>query len=442
MSAVHTPSDIPAIRPEAWGLDPAVMMLNHGSFGACPRPVLEAQQRLRAELEAEPVLFFERRMQPLLDESRATLAAVVGADPLDLVFVNNATAGVNAVLRSLRFQPGDELLATDHAYNACRNVLEFVAGRSGARLVVAPIRLPIESPQEIVEAVVSRTSGRTRLALVDHITSATAAAFPVEEIVRQLAVRGIDTLIDGAHAPGMIPLDIQRIGAAYYTATCHKWLCAPKGAGFLYVRRDRQEGIEPPVISHGFNTPRPGRSRFHTAFDWMGTDDPTPWLCVGEAIHFLGGLLDGASPVGRSPTASLPVRRSPTPSQAGRSKTPSYEGEQSGLAALMRRNHALAVLARRMLCEALPVRPTCPEAMIGSTAAFCLPDDPPEVAVDRALVGFSHPLHDVLLEQYGIEVPVYYWPSPPRKILRISAQAYNGAAQYARLVEALGELMP
>jgi isopenicillin-N epimerase len=431
MSSTHDPADIPAVRPEAWGLDPAVAMLNHGSFGACPRPVLEAQQRLRAELERQPVLFFERRMQPLLDESREALAALIGADPLDVVFVANATAGVNAVLRSLRFQPRDELLVTDHAYNACRNALEFVAGRSGARVVVAPIRLPVESPQEIVDTVVSRAGDRTRLALIDHVTSATAVVFPVEEVVRQLAARGIDALIDGAHAPGMIPLDVCRIGAAYYAATCHKWLCAPKGAGFLHVRRDRQDAIQPPVISHGFNTPRPGRSRFHTAFDWMGTDDPTAWLCVGEAIRFLGGLLDGESFVGRSPTAS----------SSGRSKTPSYVGERCGLAALMRRNHELAALACRMLCEALPVRPTCPEAMIGSTAALCLPDDPPEVAVDRALVGFSHPLHDALLERFGIEVPVYYWPGPPRKILRISAQAYNGAKQYAQLAEALRELM-
>jgi isopenicillin-N epimerase len=317
------------------------------------------------------------------------------------------------------------LLVTDHAYNACRNVLEFVAGRSGARVVVAPVRLPVESPQELVEAVVSRAGDRTRLALIDHVTSATAVVYPVEEIVRQLAARGIDTLIDGAHAPGMIPLEIDRIGAAYYAATCHKWLCAPKGAGFLHVRRDRQEAIQPPVISHGYNTPRPGRSRFHTAFDWMGTDDPTAWLCVGEAIRFL----DGCRATFQVVPESGPVENRP------------YDGEQGRLSALMRRNHDLAVLARRMLCDALPVRPTCPEAMIGSTAALCLPDDRPDVAVDRALVGFSHPLHDALLERYGIEVPVYYWPGPPRKILRISAQAYNDARQYARLVEALRELV-
>jgi len=396
------PTSMQPLHAAAWGLDPAIAMLNHGSFGACPRVVLEAQDRLRAELEREPVLFFERRMQPLLDDARRALAELIGADPLDVVFVNNATAGVNAVLRSLRWQPGDELLVTDHSYNACRNVAEFVAGRTGARVVVAAVPSPIQSPGQVLDAVMSRVTQRTRLALVDHITSPTAVIFPVEELVRQLDSRGVDTLIDGAHAPGMIPLDVQRIGAAYYAGNCHKWLCAPKGAGFLHVRPDRQENIHPPVISHGFNTPRPGRTRLHTAFDWAGTDDPSAWLCVGEAIRFLGGLLPG------------------------------------GLAGLMRRNRALAAAGRRLLCEALPVRPTCPEEMIGSMAAVHMADDNPGSAAGKALVGFYHPLHDDLLARFGIEVPVYHWPAAPRKVLRISAQAYNSLAQYERLVTALG----
>ena len=223
--------------PEFWGLDPKISYLNHGSFGACPLPVLEYQRQLQAELERETMEFLLHRAQPLIDRSREILCELVGADPADLVFVGNATAGVNAVLRSLAFQPGDEILTTAHDYNACRNVANYVAGRFGANVVEVPLPLPIESPEQVVEAVLAQVTPRTRLVMLDHITSPTAIVFPVEEIVRRLAERNIDVLIDGAHAPGMVPLDLRRLGAAYYTGNCHKWLCAPKGAGFLCVAR-------------------------------------------------------------------------------------------------------------------------------------------------------------------------------------------------------------
>ena len=300
--------------------------LNHGSFGACPLDVLERQQELRAAMEREPVDFLVRRMTPLLDESRDTLAGLIGADPADVVFVQNATAGVNAVLRSLAFRPGDEILVTAHDYNACRNVARYVAGRTGAAVVEAELPLPIDSPQQVVDAVLSRTTPRTRLALLDHITSPTALIFPIAELVRELDRRGIDTLVDGAHAPGMVPLDMKQLGAAYYTGNCHKWLCAPKGAGFLHVRRDRQEGIQPPILSHGWNRPRPGYSPFQDAFDWPGTLDPTAWLCVGEAIRFISTLMPG------------------------------------GLPALIERNHELAMLGRRILCRAAGTRARRPGA--------------------------------------------------------------------------------
>ena len=383
-------------------------MLNHGAFGACPRAVLELQQRLRAEMEQEPVRFFLRRMQPLLDESRRALAESIGADPADLVFVRNATTGVNSVLRSLRFQPGDELLVTDHDYNACRNAVRFVAQRAGARVVVAALPLPVESPRQVVDAVIARVTGRTRLAVIDHVTSPTAIVFPIEELVRQLKERNVDTLVDGAHAPGMLPLDLGRIGAAYYAGNCHKWLCAPKGAGFLHVRPDQQQQqIQPAVISHGFNTPRPGHTRFQDAFDWPGTDDPTPWLCVGEAIRFLEALTGG------------------------------------GMEGLMRRNHKLVLQGRRTLCEALDLSPTCPEEMVGSIAALRLPDDAdPAAALDASTaITPTHRWQLELLEQFGIQVPVYHWPTAPHKLLRISAQAYNTAAQYERLVAALRSLL-
>jgi isopenicillin-N epimerase len=395
-----------AIRADAWPLDPAIAMLNHGSFGACPSPILQRQAELRQQMETAPGAFLLRRLPELLDPSRRCLAALVGADPRNLVFVFNATAGVNAVLRSLRFRPGDELLVTNHGYNASSNVVRYVAQREGATLAVAKVPLPIASPGQVVEAVLARATGRTRLAVLDHVTSPTAVVFPVEELVRELARRGVDTLVDGAHAPGMVPLGLERLGAAYYVGNAHKWLCAPKGAGFLYVRPDRQEGLQPPVISHGYNQSRPGYSRFQDGFDWQGTADPTPWLCVGEAIGFLAALLPGG-----------------------------FEG-------LMQRNHELAITARRMLCERLPLAPVCPEEMLGSMAAMTLPLEAGEgLAADTTATVPVPRLGRQLLERCGIEVPVYYWPAAPQAILRISAQAYNSLAQYVRLADALEGLL-
>ena len=207
-------------------------MLNHGSFGACPRVVLQRQRELRCQMEARPVQFLVRQMPELLDASRQRLAETIGADPQDLVFVSNATAGVNSVLRSLRFRAGDEILVTMHGYNACNNVARFVAQQSRAALVVAEIPSPVESPQQVVDAVMSRVSPRTRIALLDHISSPSAFVFPIEPLVARLHQQGIETLIDGAHAPGMVPVDLRRIGATYYTGNCHKWLCARGGPGF------------------------------------------------------------------------------------------------------------------------------------------------------------------------------------------------------------------
>src|SRR5438445_7019259 len=247
---------MPSDLARFWTLDSAVAFLNHGSFGACPSPVLEAQQRLRERLERQPARFFVRDLEPLLADARSALAAFLGAAPEGLVFVPNATTGVNAVLRSLAVAPGDQLLVTDHAYNACRNALDFVAAAARAEVVVVPVPFPLASADAVVEAVVARATPRTRLALLDHVTSPTGLVYPIERLVRELAGRGIDALVDGAHAPGMVPLDLRALGAAYYTGNCHKWLCAPKGAAFLHVRSDRQTGVRPVVISHGPNTPR------------------------------------------------------------------------------------------------------------------------------------------------------------------------------------------
>src|SRR5438477_4263646 len=230
----------PAYGPSPWMLDEKTIFLNHGSFGSCPRPVLEYQRALRERMERQPIQFLARELEGLLDEARGELAQFLGAAAEDLVFVPNATAGVNTVLRSLRFERDDELLVTDHEYNACRNALDSVAQFWGARVTVARVPFPLRTEEEIVEAVLGAATPRTRLALLDHVTSQTGLVFPIERLVMGLAERGIDTVVDGAHAPGMLPLDLRGIGAAYYTGNCHKWLCTPKGSGFLHVRRDRQ----------------------------------------------------------------------------------------------------------------------------------------------------------------------------------------------------------
>jgi len=385
-----------------WGLDPAIVFLNHGSFGACPRPVLEAQQRLREQIEREPVRFFVRDLEEKLDAARRELAALVGADPGDLVFVPNATYAVNSVLRSLELNPGDELLTTDHEYNACKNALEFAARRRGAQVIVARVPFPLRSPDQVTSAVLDSVTPRTRLALIDHVTSQTGLVFPVADLVSGLAGRGVDTLVDGAHAPGMLPLDLGELGAAYYTGNCHKWLCAPKGAAFLVVRSDRQPGIRPLAISHGANSPRDDRSRYLLEFGYTGTDDPTAFLCVPEAIRFLGSLFEG------------------------------------GIEELQNRNRTTALAARDILCDALGCEPPCPDSMIGSLAAVLLPDGSPAPPASPL---YCDPLQDRLLDRYRIEVPVIPWPHPPKRVLRVSAQAYNHVDQYHQLANALKELL-
>lgn len=380
-----------------WTLDPGITFLNHGSFGATPRAVLEKQQAWRARLELEPVRFFVRELEPLLDAARAELAEFLGAEREGLAFVPNATAGVNAVLRSLDLDKHDELLVTTHEYNACRNALEYVAGIEGAKIVVADVPFPIPSPEVVIERILEKVTTRTRLLLIDHVTSQTALVFPIERIVAELAQRGVDTLVDGAHAPGFVPLDLRSVGAAYYTGNLHKWVCAPKGAAFLYVRENRRASVHPAMISHGANSPRRDRSRFLIEFDWTGTFDPTPWLCVPDAIRFMGSLLPG------------------------------------GWISLVQRNRELALRARDLLCGTLGIDPPAPDSMLGAMASLPLPDG----ATADAPALYGDPLQDRLLYEHHIEVPIVPWPHPPHRLLRISAQVYNVFDEYERLAAVL-----
>jgi len=379
-----------------WTLDPEVDFLNHGSFGACPLPVLEEQQRLRTEIERQPVDFFVRKLPGLLDAARVRLAAFVGADPAGLVPVTNATTGVNTVLRSLPFAAGDEVLVTDHAYSACRNALDAVAADRGVAVVVARIPFPLAAPGEVVERVLAARTRRTRVALLDHVTSPTGLIFPIEALVRELESGGVACLVDGAHAPGMLPLDLRALGASFYTGNCHKWICAPKGAGFLWVRHDLRDLVRPLVISHGASASA-SQSRLHAEFDWVGTADPTAFLSVPAALSF-------------------------------------FEARDGGWPAVRAANHLLVLEARRLLCAALGIQSPAPDDMLGSLASVPLPATN---GASRLLGPELDPLQETLRFRYRVEVPVMRWSESGRRVLRVSAQLYNSRAQYVRLCAAL-----
>ncbi len=388
--------DDPRFRP-LWSLDPEVAFLNHGSFGSCAPPVMEAAQKIRQRIEGEPIRFLAGDLEGLLDEAMAFVGAFLKADPADLVFVPNATAGVSTVLRSLELSPGDELLTTDHTYNACKNALDHVAAATGARVVVARVPFPSAGPDEVVEAVLAAASDRTRLALFDQITSPTALIFPVDRLVAALAARGIDSLVDAAHGPGMVPLDLTATGAAYTTGNFHKWTGAPKVAAFLHVRRDKQARVHPLAISHGANSARADRSRFKLEHDWTGTFDPAPYLAVPAAIRWLESLLPG------------------------------------GLPEVMRVQRESALAARLRLAQALGVALPCPDEMVGSMATLALPDGLP----DGPWIGGFDPTQEALFQRHRVEVPVFAWPAAGRRWFRVSTPLYVTTADVDRLAAGL-----
>ncbi|MCX6285339.1 MAG: aminotransferase class V-fold PLP-dependent enzyme [Bacteroidetes bacterium] len=377
----------PSEYSHLWAIEPGAIYLNHGSFGACTKYILEKQNEYRQMLEGQPMRFMVRQLEGMLNTAREKTAAFVNADCSDLVFVPNATAGVNTVFRSLRFEPGDEILFTNHIYFACRQLLEYIAETTGAVLVEAHYDIPISSPGVITEAVLSAVSNKTKIALIDHITSATALIQPVEEIVRELEKRGVDTLVDGAHAPGSIPLDINSLGAAYYTANCHKWLCTPKSAAILHVRKDKQKHIVPLVVSHAGYNAEPFAERFF----WPGTFDPSPILCVPDSIAYMASLMPG------------------------------------GWDAIMKRNHDVSIEARNFFCRELGLTPSCPDDMNAGMSTLELP-----------LMGNINPpaykeaddIQNQMYNKYNLELPLWYWSDSPRRTTRISVQLYNSPEQF------------
>lgn len=380
-----------------WLLDPNVTHLNHGSFGACPIEVLEEQLRFRTQMERNPMGFMLHEYQPALEASRRAVADFVNADTDGMVFTSNATSGLNAVLRSLETQlpRGAEILLTNQTYNACRNAAEVAAHRFDGTLVVVDLPFPIENQQQVIDAVLDGVTERTGLVILDHVTSATGIILPVEELVAALEP-DVPVLIDGAHAPGMIDVDLAGIGASFYAANCHKWICAPKGAAFLHVAEQHRASMHASVVSHGHNDGWPNSgSRFHAQFDWVGTDDPSARLSIGAALTTMG------------------------------------EHHVDGWPGIRASNHEMVLSARDIVADALGVESPAPKSMIGSIASL------PLTPSTRATTGIFDPLMNELRDRWSIEVPVFEWPEAGHRLLRVSAQQYNTVQDYERLAEAL-----
>jgi isopenicillin-N epimerase len=359
-------------------LDPEVAFLNHGSFGACPRPVFERYQAWQRRLEHEPVDFLERRLPDLLDDARAALAAYLGSAVADLAFVPNATTGVNLAARSLDLGPGDEVLATDFEYGACDLAWEWICRRTGARYIRAPIPLPLRDPSAVTDRLFACVSGQTRVIYVSHVTSSTGLVLPVEEIVMRARAQGLVTVVDGAHAPAHVPLDLGALGADFYSGNAHKWLGAPKGTGFLHARPEHQERVDAAIVSWGYEE----GATFSQRIEQQGTRDPAAWLAVPEAIRF----------------------------QAERD----WDDVRD-------RCRRLAHEARRELCALLGREPIAPDTMVAQMTTVRLP---------HAADGLS----DRLFERHRVEIPV---DGKERDLLRLSVAAYTTREEIDPLLAAL-----
>jgi len=395
-------------------LDPDVHFLNHGSFGACPRPVFAAYQRWQAELERQPVEFLGRRATEMLAASRAALAGYLGAAADDVVYFPNPTTAINMVARNLarlanasdhggqrallfrasplRLRPGDEILTTDHEYGAMDRTWRYVCGQIGVRYVQRPIPLPVTTHADFVEHFWAGVTDRTRVIFISHITSPTALIFPAGEICRRARAAGILTIVDGAHAPGHVPLNLADLGADIYTGACHKWLCAPKGAAFLHARPEVQPWLEPLVASWGWEAERPGPSSFVDWHEWQGTRDLAAFLTVPAAIRF------------QSEHDWDDVRR---------------------------RCHALAAETRRRIDALTGLPPICPEAGDTWFAQLC---------AARLPAGDLDTLKARMYDEHRVEAPLIRWNG--QAFIRVSFQAYNGEADADALLQALKQLLP
>jgi len=372
-------------------LDPNVTYLNHGSFGACPKPVFDAYQGWQRELERQPVELLGRRMVDLMTDARTALAEYIHCAPDEVVYFPNPTTSISMVARSLNLAAGDEILSTDNEYGAMDRTWRFIASKHGARYVRQPIPLPVRTPEEFIEQMWKGFNKRTKVVFISHITSQTALTFPVEEICRRAREEGVLSIVDGAHVPGQIPLDLSALSADIYTGACHKWLCAPKGSAFLYARRDVQPLLEPLVISWGWEAEEPSQSRYVDHHEWQGTRDPSAFLAVPEAIEFQ---------------------------------------RQHNWDTVRDRCHLLARQTRERFLTLTAMPPICPDSRVWFNQMFAArlpPLDPEELSMR-------------LRQDFQIEVLLHTWNDQP--LLRASFQGYNNQADADNLIQALEILIP
>lgn len=374
-------------------LNPSVTFLNHGSFGATPKPVFEEYQNWQLRLERQPVLFLGREYDHLLYDSRMVLGKYLNADPEDLTYIPNATHGVNIIARSLKLAPGDEILTTDHEYGACDYTWDFICSKVSAKYIHQRISLPIHSDDEVVSQFWQGVTPQTKVIYLSHITSATALRLPVEKICQLAKAAGILTVVDAAHSPGQIPVDLQKLGADVAFGNCHKWMLSPKGAAFLYVREDLQHLVDPLIVSWGFNpTPETTTgSRFVDLLQWTGTKDPSAALTVPAAIQFM---------------------------------------EEHHWDAVRTKSHELLRSGLEQICELVKMPPLYP---LDSDFYFQM-GIAPLPASNLAV------LKSRLYDEYKIEVPLVQWQD--RQFVRISVQGYNSQSDVDALVAALHDLLP
>jgi isopenicillin-N epimerase len=373
-------------------LDPDVVFLNHGSFGATPAPVFDEYQRLQLEMERQPVRWLQREADQRLATARVALAEYVGCDHDEIVYFPNPTQAINMVARSMRLEPGDEVVATDHEYGAMDRTWRVVCAEAGARYVQAHVPIPLPTADEVVERVWAAVTPRTKVLFISHITSSTAVRFPVEELVRRAREAGIVTIVDGAHVPGHIPLDVRAVGADFYTGAPHKWLCAPKGTSFLYARRDAQHLLKPLVVSWGWESLTPSGSTFVDHHEWQGTRDLAPFLATPAAIEW--------------------------------TRANDWEGQQQ-------RSHDMVRTAIGRVDALTGLGSMYPDdgfRWYGQMAVALLPD------VD--VVELKRRLYDEFL----VELPVHRFADQP--MLRVSIAMYTVEGDIDALVDALATLLP
>jgi isopenicillin-N epimerase len=373
-------------------IDPDVVFLNHGSFGACPRPVFERYQAWQRELERQPVEFLSRRQRGLLGEARSRLADYLKVGTNDVVYVPNVTTALNIVARSLPLEAGDEILTTDHEYGALERTWTFVGEHRRTRLVIQRLPVLLVDPQEVVEAVWAGVTERTRVLFLSHITSPTAVTLPIEPLIARARAAGIWTVVDGAHAPGQIDLDLADLGVDFYGGNCHKWLSSPKGAGFLYVRPELQHLVEPVVVSWGWRPRDPWSTPFVDAIQRQATHDPSAYLSVPAAIQY------------------------------------QRERDWPGV---RRECHELARMARLGMTQITGLEPLVADDPRWFAQMATMPLPP---SCDTAA------LKQRLYDEYRVEIPVAEWDGQP--CLRVSVQGYNTRSDIERLLDAVRMLLP